>query len=122
MVDHFGTRKVFVIAEIVMALLLITLILQQELFIIIGASLLLGIVTKGTIPVIQTIITEPLQAKDHYHDIFAISTFARGTTNIITPLIFGFIASLCSINWIYWIMAIAAICAVIPILSMDNQR
>lgn len=121
MVDRFGTRKVFVISEVIMAILLVTLISQHQLFIIIGVSLLLGIVTKGTIPIIQTIITEPIQEKEKYDDIFAISTFSRGTTNMITPLLFGFIASLFGVSWIYILMTIAAVCAIIPVLRMDTD-
>lgn len=120
MVDLFGTRKVFVISEIIMAILLMILVLGHQFFIIVGASLLLGIVTKGTIPVIQTIITEPIREKHNYDDIFTISTFSRGTINMLTPLLFGFIASLFGIHWIYSIMAIAAVCAVIPVLKMDT--
>lgn len=119
MVDLFGTRRVFVIAEVTMALLLIILVLGHHVFIIVGASFLLGIVTKGTIPVVQTIVTEPIREKHNYDDVFAISTFFRGATNMLSPLLFGFIASLFGINWIYSIMAIAAVCAIIPILKMD---
>lgn len=121
MVDLFGTRKVFVISEAIMAILLVILVLGQQLFIIVGASLLLGIVTKGTIPVVQTIITEPVREKHKYDDIFAINTFFRGVTNMITPLLFGFIASSFGINWIYGIMVIAAVCAIIPVLMMDTH-
>jgi len=120
MVDLFGTRKVFVISEVIMAILLVILVLGHQVFIIVGTSLLLGIVTKGTIPVIQTLITEPMRDKHNYDDIFAISTFSRGTINMLAPLLFGFIASLFSITSIYSIMAIAAICAVIPVLKMDT--
>lgn len=119
MVDLFGTRKIFIIAEAIMAVLLVILVLGHHVFTIVGTSFLLGIVTKGTIPVIQTIITEPIREKHNYDDIFAISTFSRGTTNMLTPLLFGFIASLLGISWIYSIMAIAAVCAVIPVLKMD---
>lgn len=121
MADKFGTRKVFAISEVAMALLLMILVITQQLLIIIGASLFLGIVTKGTIPVIQTILTEPVREKHIYDDIFAISTFCRGTTNMITPLLFGYIASSFSITWIYVIMAIIALFAVIPILILARN-
>lgn len=122
MVDRFGSKKVFVIAEIIMVFLLITLILQNQLFIIIAVSLFLGIVTKGTIPVIQTIITEPIHEKEQYDDVFAISTFARGTTNILTPLLFGFIAAIWGINFIYGIMTIGALLAIMPVCIMVNNQ
>ena len=122
MVDTFGTRKVFAISEVMMAILLVILVIGQQLYIIVGASLLLGIVTKGTVPVVQTIITEPIRKKHNYDDIFAISNFCRGTTNMITSLLFGFIASSFGVTWIYDIMAIIAVCAVIPVLMMAKIR
>ncbi len=122
MVDTFGTRKVFVISEIIMALLLVLLVIGQQLFLIVGASLLLGIVTKGTVPVVQTIITEPVRKNHNYDDIFAINGFCRGTTNMITPLLFGFIASSFGVHWIYNSMAILAVCAVLPVLVMPNNN
>lgn len=120
MVDLFDTRKVFVISEAVRAILLVILIAGHQVYSIVGASLLLGIVTKGTIPVIQTIITEPLPDNHYYGDIFAISSFSRGTINILTPLLFGYTASVFSINWLYSFMAIASVCAIIPVLKMDT--
>jgi MFS family permease len=122
LIDLFGARRVFVFSELVMALLLVILIIANQPLIIVGTSLLLGVVTKGTIPVIQTIITEPVKEKYQYDDIFAMSTFSRGTTNMITPLFFGFIASAFGVNWIYCIMAMTAICAVTPVLMMNEKQ
>jgi MFS family permease len=104
-----------------MALLLVLLVIGQSSFIIVVASLLLGIVTKGTVPVVQAILTEPVRDKQNYDDIFAISTFCRGTANIITPLLFGFIASSFGVNWIYVIMAVIAVGAVMPVLMMARD-
>lgn len=122
MTDLFGTRKVFIMSEVIMAALLMLLVIEQQVYIIIAASLLLGIVTKGTIPVIQTIITEPAKEKCQYADIFAISTFFRGVTNIVTPLLFGFVASALNIYWIYYLMAAAAIAAIIPVSLKDSRK
>lgn len=120
MADRLGTRKVFVISKVIMSILLLILVLGHEVYIIAGISLLLGSVTKGTIPVVQTIITEPIRNKHNYGDIFAISSFSRGTINILTPLLFGFLASFFGINCIYSIMAFTAICAILPVLKIDT--
>lgn len=120
LVDRFGTHKVFVAADLLMSLLLGILVVATQPFIILGASLLLGFVTKGTIPVVQTIVVEPVEESDKYDDVFTMSTFSRGTTNIITPILFGWIASSYGVIWIYCMMAIAAFCAVLPVLIMNN--
>lgn len=118
MVGAFGTRRVFVASKLIMAALLVIAVAAQELSVIIGASVLLGIVTKGTVPVLQTIVVEDVEATDGYEDIFSINTFFRGATNIITPLLFGWISSLFSVECSYALMAVFSIAAVGPVFLM----
>lgn len=122
LVDRFGTHKVFIAADLVMSLLLGILVVTTQPLLILGTSLLLGFVTKGTIPVVQTIVVEPVEEKDNYDDVFTLSTFSRGTAHVITPIIFGLIASHYGVIWIYSLMAIAAFCAVLPVLIMHNSN
>jgi len=121
MADRFGSRKVFIISEIILAILLVVLILSRQLPIIIGASLLLGIVTKGTVPAVQTIITEPVRQKHEYNDIFSINSFNRGVAHVLSPLLFGFIASVADIHWSFAVMSLAAAGAAIPVLLMADN-
>jgi MFS family permease len=121
LVDRFGAKIVFYISEAVMAVLLIVLILAEQFYSIIGASLLLGIVTRGTVPVIQMIITEPVRESREYNDIFAINNFSRGIANILSPLLYGFVASAASISWSFGIMAIVVLLALVPVMLMKSQ-
>jgi len=121
-VDYYGPRRTFIVSEACLAILLITIMLAQKPFIIVGVSFLLGIVTKGTVPVIQAMITEPAKNMGNIADVITISSFARGTVNILAPLLFGFIASRTHINWIYCIMAAVAGCAILPALKMDRKN
>ncbi|MBS6830658.1 MAG: MFS transporter [Desulfovibrio sp.] len=124
-VDSFGPRKVFVAAELLLTALLCALIMADQLVLIVSSALLLGIVTKGTVPVIQAIITEPVRDAASYGDVFSINSFLRGITNMLTPLLFGFLASAWSMNAIYAIMAVAAAVAAVPVLLMrrfDSAR
>lgn len=95
-----------------------TLIFASNLMLVVFIALLLGIVTKGTVPVVQTIITEPVQHLAVYDDIFSINSFLRGIMNMLTPLLFGFMASIAGMNSVYAIMAAVAAIAVIPVLCM----
>lgn len=119
-VDIFGPRKVFITAELMLALLLCILIASDSLAVIVIIALLLGIVTKGTVPVIQAIITEPVQGGTSYDDVFSINSFLRGITNMLTPLLFGFIAAAWTMNVIYAIMAVVAIIAAVPVWMMKK--
>lgn len=122
LVDIFGTRRVFVVSELIMAVLLVMLLLGQDIIVVVGASLLLGAVTKGTVPAIQAIITEPISDKSKYDDIFSINSFARGIANMISPLAFGFIASVAGIKYAFAVMAIFAACAIMPVLMMEDKH
>lgn len=116
LVGLFGPRKIFVVSKGLMAALLALLVLAQRLPVIIGTSILLGIVTKGTVPVLQTLLVEPVTDPLAYDDLFAINTFARGFTNILTPLLFGVIATSFSAEYVYVVMAVVAMGAVAPVL------
>lgn len=102
--------------------LLAVLVTAQGLPVIIVTSILLGIVTKGTVPVLQTLLVEPVTDPQAYDDLFAVNTFARGSTNILTPLLFGFIASAFSAEYIYVLMAIVSVFAVAPVLFGRPMR
>ena len=119
-VDVFGPRRVFITAELMLAVFLCILISSGSLVVIVIVALLLGIVTKGTVPVIQAIITEPVQGSAAYDDVFSINSFLRGITNMLTPLLFGFVAAASSMDVIYAIMAVVAIIAAVPVWMMKK--
>ena len=121
MVDLFGTRAVFICSELLLAFLLILLVTSEQLVFIVFLALLIGIVTRGTVPVVQTIITEPVKYSHQYDDVFAINTFLCGSMNILTPLLFGVIAAKFGIERIYLIMACAALCAVVPVFLLRKR-
>ena len=122
LVGIFGSRKVFITSKLLMSVLLAVLVTAQGLPVIIVTSILLGIVTKGTVPVLQTLLVEPVTDPQAYDDLFAVNTFARGSTNILTPLLFGFIASAFSAEYIYVLMAIGSVFAVAPVLFGRPMR
>ena len=122
LVDGLGPRKVFVAAELLLTGLLYLLITATSLAFIVIIALLLGIVTKGTVPVIQAIITEPVQKTAAYDDVFSINSFLRGIINMLTPLLFGLMAAAWSLNIVYGIMAIVAALAAVPVLLMKKPH
>lgn len=120
-VDAFGPKKVFITAEILLAGLLVALIQADGLWTIVVLALALGIVTKGTVPVIQAIITGPVRNTGAFDDVFSINSLARGITNMVTPLVFGLIASVWSMNLVYALMALVAAIAVIPVWMLSEE-
>ncbi len=122
LVDTVGTRKVFIVSELIMAILLVLLLLGKHIVIVVGASLLLGIVTKGTVPAVQAIITEPVCEKHEFQDIIAINSFSRGVANMVSPLAFGWVASMAGIDSTFAIMAVFVASAVIPVYWINARQ
>ena len=121
LVDKFGARAVFLAAESSMALLLGILVVATQPSLLLVTAFLLGIVTKGTVPVVQTIVANAVENPAEYDDIFTLNSLSRGVTNILAPLFFGFIAAAYGVIWAYCTMGIAAGCAVLPIALMKNE-
>ena len=120
LVDEYGARKIFMLSEVMMAGLVALLLSTDHVFIVIVTALALGIVTKGTLPVMQTIIVEPAADKAAYQDIYAINTFARGIGNMAAPVFFGAVSAIAGIQWSFACMAMGVILAAIPILFMKE--
>ena len=120
LVDRFGARPVFIAAESSMALLLGILVVATQPSLLMGIAFLLGIVTKGTVPAVQTIVANTVEDSAEYDDIFTLNNLSRGATNIVAPLVFGFIAAAPGVIWAYGVMGIAVCCAVLPIAMMKK--
>lgn len=73
--DKFGNAKVFMISELLMAVFLIALASASALPIIIGCSIILGMFTKGTVPVLQTMVSDSGEHHGNFEKIFAVNTF-----------------------------------------------
>lgn len=119
LLDRYGPKIVFIVAESVLSLFLLLIIYSTSLPVIMFFAFFIGLLTKGTVPVIQAIITVPFQDMGDYEKIFSINSFVRGIINIFTPLLFGVIASIWNINVVYVIMAAASFLAVVPMLYFN---
>lgn len=122
LIDIFGTRKIFITAGLTLTLLLCALLSSSNLVLTVLLALAIGIVTKGTVPVIQTIITEPVQGAQNYEAIFTVNSFGRGITNILTPTLFGGLAALWSLDAVYLLMAAVAALSIVPVLLMGKPE
>lgn len=117
LIDRFGSQAIFVGAQLLLSVLIFLLICSSNLYGVIVISLAIGVVTKGSVPVVQTLATEHVDRK-LYDDIFSINSFFRGAALIVTPMLFGFLASTYGIEMIYLFMAGASVVAIIPIIAM----
>jgi predicted MFS family arabinose efflux permease len=113
-IDVYGPAKVFILAEIVMAVLLLFLThLHNPIFIFI-VTFILGFFTRGTVPVVTTLFAVVSHVA-HYEKTFAHGEIFLGAASVISPLALGRMADTFGIATTFYLGAALAVTAVIPI-------
>jgi MFS family permease len=121
--DKLGSNRVFIFSEIIMAMLLIGLTSTRSIIFIVIISVLLGAVTKGTVPVINTIIANSVNNKKLFDKAFGIGSFMSGIASVLAPLLFGIIIDRHGILTVFKLSACFSIMAIIPLLvSIINDK
>lgn len=113
--DKLGSKKVFFVSEILMAVLLLLMATVANMYALIGISIVLGAVTKGTVPIINTIVASVVPDKRLYEKAFGISSLTTGIAAAISSVAYGFIAEKYSIQAVFHVSALFALCAPFPI-------
>lgn len=116
-VDRFGNTKIFIIAEILMALFILLLANSTSLVLIILFSLVLGALTKGTIPVYQTMVSDSIEHHGNYEKSFGISLFVISITTTLAPIVLGYISDLSGVITAFNAAALFALLAIIPAIG-----
>lgn len=115
-IDKYGHIKVFVAAEILMAVFITLLALSSSLVFIILFSVILGILTKGTVPVIQTMVSDAVEHHGNFEkSISAYSTIANVSV-ASSPILLGIISNNLGVTQAFFVSAGFALVAIIPAL------
>lgn len=117
LVDSFGNIKVFIIAEICMAVFILVLTNVNSLFFIIPISIILGALTKGTAPVRMTLLSESVDHHGSYEKAFALSIMMGSTGAALAPVLLGYASDNFGIDYAFYISAFFAVAAVIPVFG-----
>ncbi|MDD5054836.1 MAG: MFS transporter [Candidatus Peribacteraceae bacterium] len=112
--DRFSNASVVIVSELLMALCIILLASSTSVVVIILTSIIAGIFTKGTVPVIQTMIAAASDHHGHFERSFAVSGFINAIALTISPVFLGYISDQWGIVAAFYAMAIIASLAVIP--------
>lgn len=120
-IDKLGDIKVFTVSEIFMAFCLIILALSSNFFLLLILSLLLGVFTKGTSPIVQTMFSRHSH-KNHYNKLFGISETCIAFSAFLAQVLMGVAADRFGILFIFYFCAIFAALATIPVLLSSKSR
>jgi predicted MFS family arabinose efflux permease len=115
-VDKIGSTKVFILSEFFMAINIVLFALAQNYLAIIVIAIVIGALTKGTAPVIKTMLTEATHKESSYENVFALDALFVGIANTIAPLFYGLIANSFGIVHVFTTSAIFALLAIISVV------
>jgi MFS family permease len=121
-VDKIGNARVFIFSEFLMAAFIFFLANSSSVYLIIGCSIALGIFTKGTVPVLQTMISESAEHHGNYEKTFRVSAFTSSVATTIAPLLLGFISDKVGIVTAFNVMAVTAVIATIPAFGFHLSK
>lgn len=112
--DRFSNASVVIVSELLMALCIILLASSTSIALIVLCSIVAGMFTKGTVPVIQTMIAEASDHHGHFERSFAVNGFISAIALTISPVFLGFVSDQWGIVIAFYTMAAIASLAVIP--------
>ena len=116
-VDRFGNKRVFVLSEWSMGAIVLLLTFATQFWVLAVLASLLGMFTRGTIPVIQTMFSE-LAGKEHYHKVFAGTETLIHTAGVITTVSMGIVAEKFGIHSVFLFASIVAVAATLPLFTL----
>src|SRR6185437_6110634 len=117
-VDIHGPAKVFVIAEIIMAVLLIILTFMHNAIFIFIVTVILGFFARGTVLVVTTLFAE-VSHEAHYEKIFAHGEIFLGAASVISPIVLGKMADSFGIHATFYLASVFALIAALPIYFLN---
>lgn len=114
LVDKFGNALVFISAEILMAVFIVFLTFTNSPIFIVMFSVIVGALTKGTVPARTAMGIEALKGHKRFEKAISLSAFFITTGGSIAPLLYGRIADVWGINMTFYVSASIALLAIIP--------
>jgi MFS family permease len=120
--DRFGGAKVFIVSEFCMAVCIFILATATLFPLIIICSLILGMFTKGTVPILNTMLTESAESHGNYKKTFGLSAFIDGIATTIAPVFLGVISDTFGITSAFQTMALFAVLAIVPAFAFSLTK
>ena len=111
----FGNRKVFILSEISMAASIVLLVVNDNFLVLLALSILLGIFTKGTISVIQAMLST-LSDKSNYNKMYGMTELLIGIACVAGEIGMGFVGNSFGVQMIFYACAALGILAILPAL------
>jgi MFS transporter, FSR family, fosmidomycin resistance protein len=117
-IDKTSKSKVFVMAELFMAALIVGLVWSHSIYAIIGCSIALGMLTKGTVPVVASMIAVSFRDGESHEVGYSVNAIFNGIALTAAPILLGMISDAFGINRAFYVSSLFAVLATVPIIVM----
>lgn len=121
LVDRLGNVRVFIISEYLMAFFIIVLAISTNIPLIILSSIILGAFTKGTVPVLTSMVTEAVDHHGRYEKAFSLNAVFVGIGATIAPLFLGFLSDSFGITNAFYASSVLAVVATVPAILYRRE-
>jgi len=122
LVDKLKNYQVYAVAEIIMFLLIVGLVVSNNLIVIIVLTLLLGVVTKGTVPVLLSMISLSLEKNKNYEQDMSKYNFFNQSISTVAPIIIGMTAEHFGIYYGFILIASSTLVTLIPLYLFSREE
>lgn len=119
--DRVKEEYLFIGCECCIFIALIILALSPSAVIISLLALILGFFTKGTVPIVSTMIAQSV-GKTEYEAAYSVNSLSTSIANTIAPLFFGLLADILGVQAIFSACGIAALLASIPAIVLVKTK
>lgn len=119
--DKHGKVKVLIIAEVTMALLIVSLVFLTNFWLIVVNLFLLGVVTRGTSPIIKAMIADGL-TKEDFENGYSVYSASVRTANSLSRPTFGFVGSMFGVPSIFYLSGVVALLTLVPALKFYKAK
>lgn len=119
-----GAKKVFLTAELCLALTVYSLSVTHNLQMMIVLLVIMGILSKGTVPVLTTFLADTAKELDMNIDgAYSVYSFVTSTAQTLSPLVLGIAAAAFGIEKLFVICAgISGIAFVIGLFLKEPKK
>lgn len=119
--DKHGDKKLFIITEILMAIILVALSFATNVALIIALTLIVGIMTKGTVPTSLSMLSKVLDKHTQPEKGYGLNGTFINITRTATPVLLGFISLHFGITNAFIACAVFALLAIIPTVFIPRE-
>lgn len=119
--DRVKEEYLFIGCECCIFIALIILALSPSAVIISLLALILGFFTKGTVPIVSTMIAQSV-GETEYEAAYSVNSLSTSIANTLAPLFFGLLADILGVQAIFFACGIAALLAAIPAIVLVKTK